>query len=254
MSSRVIPLIALLLLCAVRPAGWAETPTLTVAAAADLQRAFQELTPLFERETGARVTLIFGSTGLLAKQAENGAPFDLLFAANESYVVDLEKKGHLLPGTRALYAIGRLVIWTRKDGPRPASLADLAQPSYRRIAIANPEHAPYGAAAREALQKAGIWNAVKSRLVYGENVQQTLQYAQTGNASAALVALSLAVRAEGFYVLVPDRLHAPIRQGAGILKRCKNAPLARRFLAFVRGAKGQAILRKYGFTFPRGRP
>lgn len=254
MSSRFISLIALFLLCAAKPAGWAETPILTVAAAADLKQAFQHLIPLFEREAGAKVKLVFGSSGLLTRQAENGAPFDLLFSANESYILDLEKRGHLLPGTRALYAIGRLVLWTRKDVSLPAFLTELAKPAYRRIAIANPEHAPYGAAAQEVLQRVGIWNAVKPRLVYGENVQQALQYAQTGNASVAIVALSLVIGIDGCFAHIPERLHAPIRQGAGILKQSKNILLARRFLAFVLSAKGQAILRKYGFTFPRSKP
>lgn len=254
MSWRAISLTALFLLWAIRSAGWAETPTLTVAAAADLKQAFQHLVPLFERKTGTKVKLVFGSSGLLTKQAENGAPFDLLFSANESYILDLEKKGRLLPGTRVLYAIGRLVLWTRKGSSLPPSLAALTQPAYHRIAIANPEHAPYGAAAQEVLQKVGIWNAVKSRLVYGENVQQALQYAQTGNASVAIVALSLAIGIDGCYTHIPEKLHAPIRQGAGILKQSKNVLLARHFLAFVLSAKGQAILRKYGFTFPRGKP
>jgi molybdate transport system substrate-binding protein len=254
MTTRLILIIAICFYCVVKPAGWAETPTLTVAAAADLRKAFQELAPFFEKETGAKVKLVFGSSGLLTKQAANGAPFDLLFSANEDYILDLEKKGHLLPGTRMLYAIGRLVIWTRKEGPRPISLTELAQPLYRRIAIANPEHAPYGAAAQEALQKAGIWNVVKPRLVYGENVQQTLQYAQTGNATVAIVALSLVIGLEGCHVVIPEKLHAPIRQGAGVLKRTKNISLACHFLAFIRGRKGQAILRQYGFIVPRSKP
>jgi molybdate transport system substrate-binding protein len=235
------------------PACQAQSPILRVAAAADLQKAFQELIPLFEKETGAKVTPVFGSTGLLSKQAEEGAPFDLLFAANEKFIADLETKGKLVAGTRQLYAIGRLVIWTRKGRPHPATLTDLAQPTYRRIAIANPEHAPYGAAAREAMQKAGVWPKVEPRLVYGENVQQTLQYAQTGNAQAAVVALSLAIGADGAYTLIPDTLHTPIRQAAAVLRQSKNAPLARQFSAFVLSQKGQKIMQKYGFTLPRGK-
>jgi molybdate transport system substrate-binding protein len=225
-------------------------PELRVAAAADLQSAFREIAPLFERETGAKVTLIFGSTGLLAKQAERGAPFDVLCAADESYLLDLEKKSRLAPGTRALYAVGRLVIWTRKNGLHPATLADLAATAYRRIAIATPEHAPYGAAAKEALENAGIWKALLPRLVYGENVQQALQYAQTGNADAAIVALSLAIGSDGVWVEVPGSLHRPLRQALAVLSGSAHPSLARRFSAFVNGPTGRALMRSYGFDLP----
>jgi molybdate transport system substrate-binding protein len=229
----------------------AQTPTLRVAAAADLYRAFRELAPLFEQETGAKVTFVFGSTGLLSKQAQQGAPFDLLFAANEEFLSDLQRRGKIVSGSRQLYAIGRIVIWTRRGSPRAASLNDLAQPAFRRIAIANPEHAPYGMAAKEALQKAKVWTKIQERIVYGENVQHTLQYAQTGNVQAAIVALSLAIGSDGRYTLVPEDLHAPIRQSAGVLRQSRNAPLARRFIAFVVSQKGQQIMQKYGFTLPR---
>ncbi len=226
------------------------TPELRVAAAADLANAFKEMGALFEKESGAKVTVVLGSTGLLAKQVENGAPFDLLFAADETFLTDLEKKGRVVPHTRRLYAIGRLTIWTRKDAPLPKSLADLADPAYHHIAIANPEHAPYGAAAREALQKANVWKSVEPRLVYGENIQQTLQYAQTGNADVALVALSLAIGSEGHWTLVPDKLHHPLRQAVGLLTSSTNQPLARRFVAFVNGPKGRPIMRRFGFLLP----
>jgi molybdate transport system substrate-binding protein len=247
-----LPLVLVLILLSTLLRARATDTTLSIAAAADLQKAFKELVPQFERESGAKVTSVFGSTGLLSRQAEQGAPFDILFAANEKYVADLEKKGAVLPKTRALYAVGRIVVWTRKANSRPTSLQNLVKPSYRRIAIANPEHAPYGAAAREALQKAGLWSALEKRMVYGENVQQTLQYAQTGNTDAAIVALSLVVRSEGNYLVVPDNLHNPIRQAAGILKQCKNPDIARRFIQFVLSPKGQAVMRRYGFTLPHG--
>lgn len=248
----VATLLSLSLALVFFPAGLrAQGRALRVAAAADLRKPFAELIPLFKKETGAEVTPIFGSTGLLAKQAEQGAPFDLLFAADESYVQRLEKKGRIVPGTRTLYAVGRLVFWTRQGRPHPGTLADLAQPAYRRVAIANPRHAPYGVAAKEALQKAGIWVKVEPRIVYGENIQQTLLYAQTGNADVAVAALSLAVGSSGTYTLIPDRLHAPIRQAVGILARSRKPALARRFIGFVLGPKGQGVLRRYGFTLPR---
>jgi len=227
-----------------------ERRELRVAAASDLGRAFREMAPRFERESGAKLTLIFGSTGLLAKQAENGAPFDLLAAANEEYVKDLEDKGRILRGTRTPYAVGRLVIWTRKGQARVQSLKDLAGGRIRKVAIANPLHAPYGRAAREALERSGVWKAIESKLVYGENVMQTMQYAQSGNADAALIALSLAVGGEGSYALVPDSLHSPLRQAVGVLAHSENAPLARQFAAFINGPAGRPIMRKYGFAQP----
>ena len=227
-----------------------ERTELRVAAAADLGRAFRELAPLFERESGAKVSLIFGSTGLLSKQAENGAPFDVLAAANEKYISDLASKGKIAHGTRSLYAIGRLVIWTRPGQARVKSLKELAGGRFRKVAIANPLHAPYGRTAREALENEGVWASVEPKLIYGENVMQAMQYAQSGNADAAIVALSLAVGSDGLYSVVPESLHLPLRQAAGVLASSRNIPLARRFTAFINGPAGRPIMRKYGFVLP----
>ena len=225
-------------------------PELRIAAAADLGNAFRELAPMFEKKTGASVTLTFGSTGLLAKQAENSAPFDLLAAADEDYIKALEGNGKVLPGTRQLYAVGRLVVWTPQGKPRVRSMRDLATPGYRRIAIANPQHAPYGRAAREALEHSRIWNSLEPRLIYGENVMQTMQFARSGNADAALIALSLAIGARGSYLTVSEKLHSPLRQAMGVLAQSENPDLARRFASFVNGPTGRPIMRKYGFTLP----
>ena len=227
---------------------------LRVAAAADLQRAFKELSPLYEKQTGVKVNIVFGSTGLLAKQAEQGAPFDLLFAADESYVVNLEKMGKVAAGSRTLYGIGRLVLWTRNGQSSVKQIGDLASPHIRRVAIANPEHAPYGRAAKQAMQKAKIWKVVEPRVVYGENVQQAMQYAQTGNAEVAIIAQSLAIGASGSYTLVPNNLHNPIRQAVGILKQSTSPTAARGFMAFVLGKDGQAVMRRYGFEIPHNKP
>src|SRR5215813_6031674 len=149
---------------------------LKVAAAADLARAFPEVAAAFEKESGQKVTFTFGSTGLLSKQIIEGAPFDVFAAANVSYVDDILKTGTCAGDSKALYARGHIGIWTRKGTSvaPPKTLADLADPRFVRIAIANPEHAPYGKAAQQALEKLGIWDKVKPRLVYGENIQQTL--------------------------------------------------------------------------------
>jgi molybdate transport system substrate-binding protein len=134
---------------------------------------------------------------------------------------------------------------------RFAGIADLGRPEVQAIAIANPDHAPYGLAARQALESAGVWDRVRPKLVYGDNIRQTLQYAETGNVEVAIVALSLAVQSRGRWILIPEELHKPIDQGLGILKTTKNQQSARAFVSFLTGPQGRAIMQKYGFTFPQ---
>ncbi len=225
--------------------------TLTVSAAADLMPAFEEIGKLFEQETSVKVSFNFGSTGQLAQQIEQGAPVDLFAAANVSFVEGLEKKKFILSDTKALYAQGRITLWTRNDSPlRLERVEDLARPEVRRMAIANPEHAPYGIAAREALQSAGIFEQVKSRLVFGENVAQTLQYAESGNVDAAIVALSLSTQSTGRWVLIPEALHKPLNQVLAVISGTKHEQEARRFAAFINGTKGRPVMHKYGFILP----
>jgi len=226
---------------------------LTVAAASDLTPAFQEIGALFEQQTGIRVVFNFGSTGQLAQQIERGAPFDVFFAANRSFIEDLNRDGLVIPETMEVYSQGRLTLWTRRDNPhRPERIEDLVAPVYARIAIPNPEHAPYGQAAKEALRRAGIWEAVEPRLVFGENVAQTLTLADTGNVDVALVALSLSVQSNGAWTLVPAELHPdhPLIQMAAAIQGTPREAEARQFIAFVRGPDGHAIMKKYGFTLP----
>ena len=226
-------------------------PELTVSAAADLTPAFQELGAQFEKETGIKGTFNFGSTGQLAQQIEQGAPVDLFAAANVSFVDDLEKRGLILPDTKALYAQGRITIWTRKDSPLTLMrFEDLARADVKKIAIANPDHAPYGVAAREALQSAGVWDAVKNKIVYGENIRQTLQYAESGNVDAAIVALSLSIGSDGRYTLIPAELHKPLNQALAVIKGAKNEAAARRFAGYVNSEAGRAVMQKYGFILP----
>jgi molybdate transport system substrate-binding protein len=258
---RIIKLLRFGLLCTVvwlclsiKPCTAQETPApLRVAAAADLTRAFTEVADAYRKRYGQEVKLVFASSGQLTQQIENGAPYDLFAAANEEYVARLDRGQLLLPGTRQIYAIGHLVIWTRADGPPlPRRMEELTAPRFARIAIANPDHAPYGVAAREALQSAKVWDALKSRLVYGENIQATYQFAATGNADVALVSLAQALGGkEGRYQAVPEKLHKPLRQAMAALKSTPQPDNARRFLAFVRRGEGAAILRRYGFTVPK---
>jgi len=227
------------------------SPELTVSAAADLTQAFAEIGRLYEQDTGTRVVFNFGSTGLLAQQIAQGAPVDLFAAANVSYIEDLDRRGMIVPGTRSLYARGRITLWTRADSPlHIESVADLTRPEIRRIALANPEHAPYGIAARQALQSAGVWGAVQSRLILGENVRQALQYGETGDVDVAIVALSLSVGSSGRWRLIPQELHEPIDQALAVIRGTKHEAAARAFAAFINGPQGRPIMVKYGFILP----
>ena len=233
----------------------ADLQEITVAAAADLAPAFEELGKVFERETGIKTVFMFGSTGNLAKQIENGAPVDLFAAANISFVEELERKGFVLPDTKALYARGRITLWTRADNSLNLnSIEDLAHPGVKRIAIANPEHAPYGVAAREALQSKEIWKAIESKLVLGENVRQALQYAETGNADAAITALSLSTQSDGHWTLIPEELHRPLDQAMAVIKGAQHEKQARQFAAFINNEQGRSVMRRYGFILPGEEP
>lgn len=224
------------------------TPPVQVAAAADLTVAFEEMGKLFEARTGQKVTFSFGASGSLAKQLGQGAPFDLFAAANASFVDGAVSSGACDGSTKALYARGHVVVWTKKSGIELATLSDLKQAGVKHIAIANPEHAPYGKAAKEALESAGLWTELANKIVQAENVRQALQFAQTGNADAAIVALSLVVRDQSGNMLAVDpQLYRPIEQTLVVCKRGKNADGARRFAELVVSAEGRQLLARYGF-------
>jgi len=232
--------------------------TLTVSAASSLTAAFTEIGKLYEAETGDTVLFNFGASGSLAQQIEQGAPVDLFASANVGFVDELELKGLLLPGTAQKYARGQIVLWTRSDNPvKLERIEDLAQPAIGKVAIANPDRAPYGFAAREALKAAGAWEAVQPKIVIAETIQQTHQYAETGNVDAAIGALSLSVPAAtggkpGRYVVVPQELYTPLDQALAVIKGTKNEAAARAFAAFITGTQGREVLQKYGFTVPGG--
>jgi molybdate transport system substrate-binding protein len=229
----------------------AKTGELTVAAAADLQFAFTDIGALFEQETGHKVTFVFGSTGQLAQQIENGAPYNLFAAANISFVDDLAKKNLVLPDTKALYARGRIVLAVNKaSGIQAVELKDLLSEKITHIAIANPEHAPYGVAAKEALQSAGLWEKIQPKLVYGENVRQTLQFVQTGDAQAGIVSLSVANVPEITWSLIDASLHNPLDQALAVVTSSPQKDLASEFAKFINGPSGRPIMQKYGFVLP----
>src|SRR5262245_13206478 len=196
------------------PAG----PELTVAAATDLEGVFREIAQAFEKEAGAHVVLSFAASGNLKQQIENGAPFDVFASANVAYVDDLAKQGHVLPDTRRIYARGQITLWQRNDSRVSIdSLADLGKPEVKHVAIANPGHAPYGVAAVEALRSAGVYGMVEPKLVRGENIVETLQFVESGNADAGIVARSISDRAGGRWTLIDPALYKPIDQAVCVV-------------------------------------
>ena len=234
----------------------AQGQEIRIAAAADLKFALEELSEQFQRQTGTKVNATYGSSGNFFSQMQNGAPFDVFFSADIEYPRMLEAAGLAEPGTLYEYAVGRIVIWTPADAKVDVTKQGwkaLLDASVKKIAIANPEHAPYGRAAVAALQKAGIYESVKSKLVYGENISQAAQFVQSGNAQAGIVALSLAISPamrDGKRWEIPVDMHPALEQGAIVLKKAENKNAARAFLEFVKAPAGRAILTKYGFEFP----
>lgn len=216
------------------------SPTLNVAAAANLAEVFRQLAAEFERSAGVRVTLSFASTAQLAKQIEHGAPFDVFAAADREHPEELMRRG--LAQRPQIYAVGRVALWSPKLPLR--SLADIASPQFKVIALPNPALAPYGAAARQALQSLGLWTQIQPRIVYAENVNMARQYAGTGNADAAFTASSLLRGVSGSVLLVDATLHSPIEQAIALIH---DTPAARSFIGFVLSERGQQILESYGY-------
>jgi len=230
---------------------------LTVAAASDLQYALPVLAARFEKNTGQKVSLTFGSSGNFFTQIQNGAPFDVFLSADIEYPRTLEEAGYAVRGSLREYATGRLVLWTRSDSGidvRPG-LRALLDSRVRRIAIANPDHAPYGRAAVSALRHEQLYDQVRGKLVLGENISQTAQFAQTGNSDAGLLALSLAVspalKSAGTYVEIPESSHPPLAQGAVVVARSRQQALARQFIDMLATPEATRILESFGFERPR---
>lgn len=230
---------------------------LTIAAASDLNFSFKELVVEFEKRTGHHVKLSLGSSGNFFSQIQNGAPFDLYFSADIGYPKKLEEAGHALPDSLYKYAIGRIVLWTPARSPlevEKLGMEVLLDPSIKKIAIANPKHAPYGRAAVTALRHFKIHERVKDKLVLGENISQAAQFIESGACDIGIVALSLALapsmKAAGKYWEIPIESHPLLEQGAVILKNSKNKEAAKQFLEFMKGSEGQEIMRRYGFTLP----
>lgn len=232
---------------------------ITVAAAADLQSAMQEMAARFEKETGKTVKVIYGSSGNFFQQIQNGAPFDIFFSANLDYPRKLEAAGLTVPGSYYQYAKGKIVIWvpTGSKIDLSSGMQALLDPSVKKIAIANPQHAPYGQTAVAAMQKLNVYDTLKDKFVLGENISQAASFVVSGAADAGIVALSLALspnmKDKGRYVAVPDGDYPPIEQACVILGRSKNKETALRFLSFLKTAAAGELLRSYGFEVPAGK-
>ena len=226
---------------------------ITIAAAADLQSAMQDVAARFQHETGKTVKLIYGSSGNFFQQIQNGAPFDMFFSANLEYPKKLGAAGLTEPGTYYQYAKGKIVIWVPKDSKLDLSsgLHSLLEPSIKKIAVANPQHAPYGQAAVAAMQKENVYDKVKDKFVLGENISQTASFVLSGSADVGIVALSLALspnmKDRGRYAEVPVSEYPPIEQACVVLTSSKNKETARQFLLFVKTVAVAGILRSYGF-------
>ena len=252
---QLLPLFAACVLLASAPARTADVPN--IAAASDLKFALEEIVAAFGRATGEKVAVTFGSSGNFARQIRQGAPFAMFLSADEALVEALERDG-LTRGSGQVYAIGRIVYFAPAGSPLvpDADLESLKRAlstgQLGRFAIANPEHAPYGRAAKEALQRAGIWEGIQPRLVLGENVSQAAQFATAGGADGGIFAYSLAVSpaigGKGRYVLIPETAHKPLRQRMVLLKGAGS--VVERFYAFVQAPEARTILDRYGFTLP----
>jgi molybdate transport system substrate-binding protein len=229
----------------------------TVAAASDLQFALEAIAKAFTAETGQHVRLVFGSSGNLARQAMNGAPFELFLSADEAFV-DMLAKGGYTRDRGTLYGVGRIVLFAPRGSPLTVDeqmnglRVLLAGDSKIRLAIANPEHAPYGRAAEAALRAKGLWDEVRPALVMGENISQTAQFATNGGAAGGILAYSLvlgpALKDRGTYALIPESLHSPLRQRMVLLKRA--GPAAQRFYEYLQGPSARALFKQYGFALP----
>jgi molybdate transport system substrate-binding protein len=229
---------------------------ITVAAAADLQFVMQEVGARFQSATGKSVKLIYGSSGNFTQQLQNGAPFDMFFSANLDYPKQLEAAGLTEPGTFYQYAIGKIVVWVPNDSKLDVSLGlrALLNPSLKKIAIANPQHAPYGKAAVAAMQKENIYEQVKDKFVLGENISQAAAFVASGSADVGIVALSLALspnmKDKGRYAEVPAADYPAIEQACVIMGSSKNKSVAQQFLKFIQSSPIAELFQKYGFAIP----
>jgi molybdate transport system substrate-binding protein len=237
----------------------ADAPTVTIAAASDLVFCLEALNRQFTNSNpGVTLKSSAGSSGNFFAQIKNGAPFDVFLSADMSYPKELVQSGAAEESSLFQYAIGRLALWTVKTNlVLTNGLLALRDPAVKRVAIANPEHAPYGRAARDALRQAGLWEALQPRVVLGDNISQTAQFVQTGNADAGIVALSLVLSPRlakvGRWVEVPPDTYPPLEQGAVLTRRGRDNKAAQDYLKFLQSGQAREIFDRYGFRLPSGK-
>lgn len=249
-------LVVALSLFAITGANVALAEDLTIAAASDLNFAFREIVAEYERTTGNNVRLVFGSSGNFYAQIQQGAPFDLYFSADIGYPKKLIDEGLAVPNSLYQYATGRIVLWVPKESSLDVTkgIDALLDPAIKKIAIANPKHAPYGRAAVSAMEHFKLYDRVKDKFVLGENISQTAQFVQSGAADIGIIALSLAlaptVQAAGSYWLISQEAHPSIDQGVAIIKASKNQDGGRKFLDLLQAPTTKTIMKRYGFVLP----
>jgi molybdate transport system substrate-binding protein len=249
----VIIVVAVLTVFMARQAVAKPSP-LIVAAASDLRPAFEAIGALFEKSSGQQVVFVFGSSGTLSQQIAAGAPYDVFASADPAYIDTLQQQGRVLPATRGVFARGRIVLAVRSGTAlHLQKLDDLMQPPVRTVSIANPDYAPYGAAGRQALQAAGLWEKVQGRVVYADNASTSVRFVQTGDADAGIVALSLAKDAGLDYALIDSALYDPLQQTIIALSDSKQERRVREFIAVVNSPQGRQILSDYGYLPPGDR-
>ncbi|CDW92892.1 MULTISPECIES: molybdate ABC transporter substrate-binding protein [unclassified Thiomonas] len=230
----------------------AQAETLTVAVAANFKKPAEEIGAAFKAKTGDEVKYAFGATGQFAAQIRNGAPFDILLAADDTTAPALAKNGLALASSNFVYARGTLVLYSTTLPVKEQGEQILRKGDFAHVSIANPKTAPYGTAAIEAMKKMGVYDALKPKIVEGSNIGQTFDFVATGNAQAGFVALSQAIGAgKGQWWVVPQADYAPIDQSAILLKPGENKAVAKAYLDFLRGPEARTVIEKYGYTIPR---
>ena len=252
--ARALP--AALAVCCIASIAFAQKKQIRIAAASNLQTVMPEIARAFEVHSGTHVDVVYGSSGNFYAQIQNGAPFDVFFSADTMYPQKLEESGYADPHSSVIYGLGKIVLWMRTNGPCDPEREGwkcLLNQKVKKIAIANPDHAPYGRAAVAALQRAGIYDEVKAKLVFGENISQAAQFVESGNAQAGILAYSLVVSPalrSGSKWEIPTDLYQPIEQSVVVLKSAQDKPTAEAFVKFVTDGAGRDLLEKFGFQPP----
>jgi molybdate transport system substrate-binding protein len=255
LSSRLLRLIIAVWFILLAPTSWAATTLITVAS--DFTKPMTEIAAEFEKATGHTAKLSFGSSGKAFAQIQSGGPFEVYLSASEKYPLELEKSGHVVAGSRFVYAIGKLVLWSAKPGYVDDKGEILKTGNFKHIALADPTHAPYGVVAEEVMKSLGVLDKLRPMFVMGENISQTFQFVSTGNAQLGFVAFAQVIDintgkiGKGSGWIIPDNLHGPFNQTAVLLKKGAENPAALALVDFLKSPTALAIIEKYGFGLPK---